>query len=102
MSLDNDIKSISIPGIHIEEQMGRTLFVVSRQDRDLYTYLRERFATDTAVEVILDRRVLDRRERRPSGTIERRRADRRRRPEVEAELQTRSHAILTLPDPVLD
>ena len=86
--------------------MGRTLFVVSRRSRDLYAYLRERFATDPAVEVILDRRIADRRgphfphhlER-----LERRRAiDRRRRPEVDEELQSRSHAILTLPDMAID
>jgi hypothetical protein len=82
--------------------MGRTLFVVSRHHQDLYAYLRERFATDTAVEVILDRRVLERRQRHPRGVVERRGADRRRRPEVEAELRTRSHAILTLADPVID
>ena len=82
--------------------MGRTLFIVSRHSRDLYAYLTDRFATDTAVEVILDRRVLERRRHHaPLGT-ERRRADRRCRPEVEAELQTRSHAILTLPDLVID
>ena len=82
--------------------MGRTLFIVSRQCRDLYAYLTERFATDDAVEVILDRRVLERRRSPDSPTLERRRADRRRRPEVEEELQTRSHAILTLPDLVID
>jgi hypothetical protein len=79
--------------------MGRTLFIVSRHCRDLYVYLTERFAADTAVEVILDRRVQERGE---ANDAERRRADRRYRPEVEAELQTRSHAILTLPDTVLD
>jgi hypothetical protein len=79
--------------------MGRTLFIVSRHCRDLYAYLTERFASDSAVEVILDRRVHEDSE---ANEAERRRADRRRRPEVEAELQTRSHAILTLPDTVLD
>jgi hypothetical protein len=64
--------------------------------------LTERFATDSAVEVILDRRVLERRKQRETDGLERRRADRRQRPEVEEELQTRSHAILTLPDLVID
>jgi hypothetical protein len=86
----------------IEEQMGRTLFIVSRHCRDLYAYLTERFATDSAVEVILDRRLLERRRERAPQDTERRRASRRRRPEIEMELQTRSHAILTLPDLVID
>ena len=83
--------------------MGRTLFIVSRQHPDLYTYLRERFATDTAVEVILDRRVGQRRQREePAPTEDRRRADRRARPEVELELRSRSHAIITIPDLAMD
>jgi hypothetical protein len=68
----------------------RTLFIVSRRHRDLYRYLRERFAADAAVEVILDRRT--RTAAFDIGT-----PNRRHRPEVEAELETRSHAILTLP-----
>jgi hypothetical protein len=78
--------------------MGRTLFIVSRQHPDLYAYLRERFAADHGVEVVLDRRVAQRRRRDGSHPIERRQAERRVRPEVEAELQTRSHAILTIPE----
>jgi hypothetical protein len=82
--------------------MARTVFVVSRRHPDLYDYLRERFASDTAVEVVLDRRLADRRRRQSSYPAERRRGDRRRRPEVEVELQTRSHAIITLPDPAVE
>lgn len=82
--------------------MGRTVFIVSRQCRDLHAYLRERFATDSAVEVILDRRLRDRRSEHEPAEVERRSGDRRRRPEVEEELQVRSHAILTLPDLVTD
>jgi hypothetical protein len=78
--------------------MGRNLFVVSRRYPDLYEYLRERFESDTAVEVILDRRVEQRRRAHTQQQAERRRSDRRRRPEVEMELQTRSHAIITIPD----
>jgi hypothetical protein len=82
--------------------MGRNLFVVSRRYPDLYEYLRERFASDSAVEVILDRRLTQRRQNQTPYGSERRRADRRRRPEVEMELQTRSHAIITIPDPIVD
>ena len=82
--------------------MGRTLFIVSRQHPDLYAYLRERFASDTAVEVILDRRLGQRRQRAAQIATERRQADRRTRPEVEAELKTRSHAIITIPEVAMD
>lgn len=82
--------------------MGRTVFIVSRHHRDLYAYLSERFATDSAVEVILDRRLAERRQRAVPPVVERRGGDRRQRPEVEAELLTRSHAIITLPDLVED
>jgi hypothetical protein len=76
--------------------MGRTVFVVSRRDADLYHYLRERFGSDTAVEVILDRRVSERRQRQIPHSTERRHVDRRRRPDVDVELRTRSHAIVSI------
>lgn len=76
--------------------MGHTLFIVSRHHPDLYAYLRERFAGDRAVEVILDRRLGQRRQPAGPFEMERRREDRRRRPEVDAELQSRSHAIITI------
>jgi hypothetical protein len=79
--------------------MGRNLFIVSRKHPDLYSYLRERFASDRDVEVILDRRVAQRRQRNVRSEADRRRGERRRRPEVELELQRRSHAIITIPDP---
>lgn len=88
--------STAVPCTNIGGQMGRNVFIVSRQHRDLYTYLRERFASDPAVEVILDRRFGQRRQRQAPVDAERRRRDRRERPEVEVELQTRSHAIITI------
>lgn len=78
--------------------MGRTLFIVSRHHPDLYAYLRERFGSDQGVEVVLDRRTAQRRRSEQPNEGDRRQADRRRRPEVELELQTRSHAIITIPE----
>jgi len=92
----NSSTSTAVPCTNIGGQMGRNVFIVSRQHRDLYTYLRERFASDPAVEVILDRRFGQRRQRKTEVDAERRRVDRRQRPEVEQELQTRSHAIITI------
>ena len=100
LSLETAWNKAKFPGIQTEEQMGRNLFVVSRRYPDLYEYLRERFASDSAVEVILDRRIAQRRQSNQAASAERRRADRRRRPEVETELETRSHAIITIPDSI--
>jgi hypothetical protein len=94
----NWMNSMAVPGVQTEDQMARNLFVVSRRYPDLYEYLRERFASDSAVEVILDRRVGQRRKIQTGFEGERRRGDRRHRPEVEIELQSRSHAIITIPD----
>ena len=82
--------------------MGRTLFIVSRRHPDLYAYLRERFASDPGVTVILDRRVGQRRQTDGAYAFDGRNAERRMHPEVERELQTRSHAILTIPERVED
>lgn len=101
-TLENCMESIAVPRTQTEEQMGRTLFIVSRQHPDLYAYLRERFATDDAVEVILDRRLGQRRQRDTAPDTDRRRADRRERPEVEMELRTRSHAIITIPEVAME
>ena len=98
MVSSNCARWIAVPGTQTEERMGRNLFVVSRRHPDLYEYLRERFATDPAVEVILDRRLGQRRRSQEVRPVDRRRAERRKRPEVETELQTRSHAIITMPD----
>jgi hypothetical protein len=68
--------------------------VVSTEHPDLYHYLAERFASDEKVEVILDRRRRDRRQQAVPVEPERRMMDRRLRPDVDAELETRSHVIL--------
>ena len=76
--------------------MARHLFIVARSHPDLYTYLCERFANDPNVEVILDRRVGQRRQRAMTVTEDRRTGDRRGRPEADVELTIHSHVILTV------
>lgn len=76
--------------------MPRHLFIVSRLYPEFHAYLLERFADDTNVEVILDRRTSERRRQRLDVTLERRRTDRRTRTFVDVELETRSHSIVTL------
>jgi len=77
--------------------MNRRLVVVSRQHPDLYVYLRDRFATEADVEVILDRRLADRRRERVPTEIERRSLGRRQRQDADLQLRVRSHVIVELP-----
>jgi hypothetical protein len=71
--------------------MTRHLFILSRRDPELYSYLKERFAGDAAVEVIVDRRHTESGPTPGSSGV-----DRRRRPDADAELLTRSYTIVTL------
>jgi len=71
--------------------MARYLFIVSRAHPGLYDVLRERFGGDRNVEVILDRRVGERRKR---NRRERVRSDRRTHPDIDIELKSRSYAVV--------
>jgi hypothetical protein len=72
------------------------LFIVSRDHHDLYIYLCERFAGDPKVKVILDRRWGER--ELAKGVILRDcpERNRRHRPEIDKELRSGSHVILTV------
>ena len=74
--------------------MPTHLFIVNRVHPDLYEDLRKRFASDTNVKVIFDRRLGARRTRTAPAAAERRRAERRSRPEVDQQLQTASHTMI--------
>lgn len=61
--------------------MGRRyLFIVSQGVTDLYEHVKRNFAGDREVEVLLDRRRGERRQRVEAYEPERRQADRRRPP----------------------
>lgn len=77
--------------------MGRTLYIVARDHPELFSYLYQAFARDGEVDVILDRRVAERRRTSAPYPAERRRADRRSRPELDSELEFRAHVSITLP-----
>jgi hypothetical protein len=70
------------------------VFIVARRHPELYEYLKSRFADDTTVMVVLDRRLAPRRRRALPAAAERRRADRRSRPEVDERLTSTSLAIV--------
>jgi len=78
--------------------MPRQLVIVARGHPDLYSYLRQRFADEEQAEVLLDRRIGQRRgEPVPvPAAAERRRQDRRGRPDVDTMLRSRSHVIVNL------
>jgi hypothetical protein len=77
--------------------MARHVFIVSRHHARLYDYLVERFHDDHKVEVILDRRVGERRAGGLAPGSERRSGDRREKRPGD-DLMLRSHVIVTLPD----
>jgi hypothetical protein len=78
--------------------MARTVYIIAGDHPQLFAYLRDSLTCDGQVEVILDRRVSERRQTCIPRVPERRQADRRSRPDVDRDLEIRAHAILTLPD----
>ena len=75
----------------------RYIYVVSREHPWLYRHLLERFQDDPDVEVILDRRVAERRRLPSESPPQDRRRKERRRPVVpEDDLRVHSHYIVEL------
>ncbi len=64
----------------------RVMVIVPRTAPALYAYLKEKFAADPTVSVMVDRRSRDRRQRQEAPAAERRRGERRQ--------VSRSHAIV--------
>ena len=81
----------------LTSQPDRFLFIVSRGNAKLASYLQQHFTGDTTVQVLVDRRHSERRQRTTDIVPDRRRADRRSRPHVDKELRLTSFAIVTLP-----
>jgi hypothetical protein len=69
--------------------MPRYLFIVARGNSALFEYIKERFADERNVEVILDRRAAA----APMPPC----VERRHHPEVNGEIRARSYAVVTLP-----
>jgi hypothetical protein len=76
--------------------MTRHIFIVSQRHHELCAYLKQRFADDETVDVILDRRRAEHQEVRPCSP-QRRRTERRRRLRADTELRVRSHTVITIP-----
>lgn len=79
--------------------MSQHLFIVARQQPDLYSYLRQEFSEEPDVCVIVDRRQGERRQavdRRASRSTDRRHADRRGNSEVDEQLGALGYAFVRL------
>jgi hypothetical protein len=79
--------------------VGEHLFIVSRQQLDLYRYLSREFSTETDVQVILDRRYGERRlqgDRRSAPRGDRRQTDRRGQVEIGSQINTLGYAFVRL------
>lgn len=76
----------------------RIVFVVSRDERKrkLYEQLKRAFAGDAGVQVVLDRRVRERRAQSGRPTVEHRQRDRRTRRRVDDRVQTVGLALVWL------
>jgi hypothetical protein len=72
----------------------RLLFIVSREAQRHHDYLRQAFAGEPDVEVILNRRRAERRRRIEPAQAERRRRERRVRPNAEERLRTIGWSIV--------
>ena len=75
--------------------MPRYLFIVTREEPELWAHLKREFVNEEGVVVMLDRRRADR--RRPAATwegVERRRLDRRVHPSIQHELSTLNFALV--------
>ena len=72
----------------------RCLFVVTQDQPDLWHRLRRDFREDPGIQVVLDRRKGERRQRAQTHEREQRRIDRRRHASVDNELRYRSFVII--------
>jgi hypothetical protein len=86
-----------------KRQLGRSvLIVVPRTRVDLYQSLKRSFADDAKAEVVLDRRFKERRVRSAQHERERRRSDRRRRPDIDAQLKADRWVTVPVVPPTVD
>jgi hypothetical protein len=79
--------------------VGEHLFIVSRQQLDLYRYLSREFSAESDVAVILDRRYGERRsrgERRGAPRGDRRQTDRRGEKQIVSQINTLGYAFVRL------
>jgi hypothetical protein len=78
--------------------VAQHLFIVSRQQPDLFSYLTREFSAEPDVTIIIDRRQGERRVRREDadGAANRRQRERRLKAELESNLSTLGYAFVRI------
>lgn len=76
-----------------EQEAARYLIIVTRQQPALADCLRAGFSEDQRVQVVIDRRVVERRQPHQAHQAERRQADRRRQPVLDKALRFRGYVV---------
>jgi len=74
--------------------MGRHLFIVARDHPDLWAHLAREFSGESGVEVLLDRRRMERRRAARPASEDRRRRERRAHAAVDPELAAMNFALV--------
>jgi hypothetical protein len=76
--------------------IAKHLLVVARHRRELYEEIKRAFAGQETVQVILDRRVSQRREKKGAAMLDRRRNERRSRSTVDEQLRSIGWSLVLL------
>ena len=79
-----------------ELAIAKHLLVVARHRRELYEEIKRAFAGHESVQVILDRRTSQRREKKGQAMLDRRRNERRSRSVIEDQLRTIGWSLVLL------
>ena len=79
-----------------EEAIAKHLLVIARHRRDLYEEVQRDFAGHETVQLILDRRLSQRRQRNGAPVLNRRLSERRLRFALDAQLRTIGWALVLL------
>ena len=74
--------------------MDPLFFIVSRDQRDLHAYLTREFRRDEHIQIIVDRRMADRRCRVEPPALDQRRAARRRTMAMERQIRSVGFALV--------
>jgi len=79
-----------------EMAIAKHLLVVARHRRELYEQVKRAFAGHETLQVTLDRRASERRQRKGAPTLDRRRHDRRSRSTIDEQLRTIGWSLVLL------
>ena len=93
---NNGPRRVAIRRTAEDVAIAKHLLVVARDRRELYEEIKRAFAGHETVQVILDRRVSQRREKKNSARLDRRRNERRSRSAMDEQLRTIGWSLVLL------